>query len=167
MKRRELAFILNNLEIRSTQAPGTSLVDFIRGECHLTGTRIGCREGDCGACSVLLGSLHRGRMRYRAVASCLFPLADAAGCHVVTIEGLNSRDLTPVQRAFVKEGASQCGFCTPGLVVSLTAFLLSSERLQEEEALTAIEGNICRCTGYSAIRRAVSSPIILRVFPTG
>ena len=139
MNQHELVFILNDTEIHTSISPGTSLVDFIRRDRHLTGTRIGCREGDCGACTVLIGTLDRDRMCYRAAASCLMPVAAAAGCHVVTIEGLNNEDLTPVQRAFVEEGASQCGFCTPGLVVSLTGFLLSSGKLDEEDALTAIE----------------------------
>jgi xanthine dehydrogenase small subunit len=152
---REIRFILNDTEVSTRLPAGTALLDFIRGERHLTGTRAGCREGDCGACTVLLGSRERDRVRYQAVVSCLFPLADAEGRHVVTIEGLNGTDLTPVQQAIVSEGASQCGFCTPGIVVSLTGFLLESRELQGDDAVTAIEGNICRCTGYASIRRAV------------
>ncbi len=156
----ETVFILNDREVRTALPAGTALVDFIRDDQRLTGTRVGCREGDCGACTVLLGTPGARGLRYRAVASCLFPLADAAGCHVVTIEGLNPdgrnpSGLTPVQQAFVSEGASQCGFCTPGIVVSLTAFLLEDAGLELEDAVTAIEGNICRCTGYTAIRRAL------------
>ena len=152
---REITFILNDTEVRSGLPGGTVLLDLIRGEKRLTGTREGCREGDCGACTVLLGKLESGRVAYQAVVSCLLPLAEAHGRHVVTIEGLNHRDLTAVQQAMVSEGASQCGFCTPGLVVSLTAFLLNSRELQSDEALTAIGGNICRCTGYTSIRKAV------------
>lgn len=151
----ETVFMLNGREVRTTLPPGTALVDFLRDEQRLTGTRVGCREGDCGACTVLLGRLEDGRVRYRAVASCLFPLGDAAGGHVVTIEGLNNDGLTPVQQAFVSEGASQCGFCTPGLVVSLTGFLLEDAALEPDDAVSAVEGNICRCTGYAAIRRAI------------
>ncbi len=150
-----IAFLLNGREVRTSLPPGTALVDFLRDGQRLTGTRIGCREGDCGACTVLLGRLEDGRVRYRAVASCLFPLGDVAGCHVVTIEGLNHDGLTPVQQDFVSEGASQCGFCTPGLVVSLTGFLLEDPALETEDAVSAVEGNICRCTGYAAIRRAI------------
>ncbi len=151
----EIVFILNDREVRSTLPPGTALVDFIRDDQRLTGTRIGCREGDCGACTVLLGTPGADGPRYRAVVSCLFPLGDAAGCHVVTVEGLNAADLTPVQQAIVSEGASQCGFCTPGLVVSLSGFLLNDAGLLDDDAVTAIEGNVCRCTGYASIRRAV------------
>ena len=150
-----IAFVLNDREIRSDLPAGTVLLDLIRRDQGLTGTREGCREGDCGACTVLLGKPENGRVLYRAVVSCLLPLAEAAGCHVVTIEGLNGSDLTPVQQAVVSEGGSQCGFCTPGIVVSLTAFLLNSRELQEDEAVTAIEGNICRCTGYASLKRAV------------
>jgi xanthine dehydrogenase small subunit len=152
---RGTSFILNNADMRTELPGGTALLDFIRRERRLTGTREGCREGDCGACTVLLGDRPAGRLRYRAVNSCLFPLADAAGCHVVTVEGLNNEELTPVQQAIVSEGASQCGFCTPGIVVSLTGFLLQSSDLQTDDAVTAIEGNVCRCTGYVSIRRAV------------
>lgn len=155
--KKQIIFVLNDREIHTALPAGTPLVDFIRNDQHLTGTRIGCREGDCGACSVLLGTPGPTGIRYRTVTSCLFPLADAAGCHVVSVEGLNCSDgLTPVQRVFVVEGASQCGFCTPGLIVSLTGFLLDSHTLQEDDAITAIEGNICRCTGYTSIRRALA-----------
>jgi xanthine dehydrogenase small subunit len=157
----ETVFILNDAEVRTALPAGTVLLDFIRNDRRLTGTREGCREGDCGACTVLLGTPSAGGVCYRAVNSCLFPLADAAGRHVVTIEGLNPdghgpSGLTPVQQAIVSEGASQCGFCTPGIVVSLTGFLLRDEALELDDAVTAIEGNVCRCTGYASIRRAVA-----------
>jgi xanthine dehydrogenase small subunit len=152
---REIAFILNDTAVQSDLPAGTVLLDFIRREKHLIGTREGCREGDCGACTVLLGKLKAGRVAYKAVVSCLLPLAEAAGCHVVTIEGLNGKDLSPLQQAIVGEGGSQCGFCTPGIVVSLTGFLLNCRELQSDEAVTAIEGNICRCTGYTSLKRAI------------
>ena len=149
------SFILNDAEISTALPAGTVLLDFIRLERRLTGTREGCREGDCGACTVMLGTREEGGVRYRTVNSCLFPLADAAGRHVVTVEGLNNAGLTPVQQAIVSEGASQCGFCTPGIVVSLTGFLLADAALEYDDAVMAIEGNVCRCTGYASIRRAV------------
>lgn len=152
---REIAFILNDTDVRSGLPGGTVLLDFIRGEKRLTGTHTGCREGDCGACTVLLGRREQDRVFYRAVVSCLLPLAEAQGRHVVTIEGLNGMGLTAVQQAIVSEGGSQCGFCTPGIVVSLTGFLLNSMELQSDKAVTAIEGNICRCTGYASLKRAV------------
>jgi len=122
----------------------------------MTGTKDGCREGDCGACLILLGEPHQGGVRYRAVNSCLLPLGEAAGRHVVTIEGLNRPDLSPVQKALVEEGAIQCGFCTPGLVVALTGYLLSSDSLSGADSVAALGGNICRCTGYVSIRRAAA-----------
>lgn len=152
---REIAFILNDADVRTALPAGTVLLDFLRRDRRLTGTREGCREGDCGACTVLLGGREQGRVRYRSVVSCLLPLAEAEKRHVVTIEGLNGKELTPIQQALVSEGASQCGFCTPGIVVSLTAFLLNSRELPEDEAVTAIQGNVCRCTGYASIRRAL------------
>jgi xanthine dehydrogenase small subunit len=152
---RESAFILNNSQVRISLPAGTVLLDFIRRGQQLTGTREGCREGDCGACTVLLGRRENGRVRYRAVVSCLLPLDEVSGCHVVTIEGLNGKELNPIQQAVVSEGGSQCGFCTPGIVVSLTGYLLNSRKLLSDEAITAIEGNICRCTGYTSLKRAV------------
>jgi len=155
MNKKEIFFFLNDREIHTQHPSGSILVDFIRGDQHLIGTHIACREGDCGACSVLLGVKGKYGVNYRTVASCLLPLGDVDGCHVVTIEGLNQKELTPVQKVFVSERASQCGFCTPGMVISLTDFLLNSSQLLEDDAITAIEGNICRCTGYMAIRRAI------------
>jgi xanthine dehydrogenase small subunit len=131
------------------------MLDFLRRECRLTGVKEGCREGDCGACMILLGEPRNGEIYYRPVNSCLLPLGDAAGRHVVTIEGLNAEALTPVQQAFVDEGATQCGFCTPGFIVSLAGFLLSSPRWDVETGVDAVAGNICRCTGHVSIRRAV------------
>jgi xanthine dehydrogenase small subunit len=149
-------FILNNEDIHTDLAPGTVLLDFIRGQQRLRGTKIGCREGDCGACTVLVGSLAEQGLTYRTVTSCLMPLGNAAHKHVVTIEGLNNASLTPVQQALVDAHASQCGFCTPGFVVSLTGFCLSSAPLSMDRALEAVSGNICRCTGYKSIERAIA-----------
>jgi len=147
--------ILNNKPISTDIDQGEVALDFIRKEQGLKGTKEGCREGDCGACSVLLGELTENGMRYRAVASCLLPVGELHGKHLVTIEGLNGETLSPVQQAIVDEGATQCGFCTPGIIISLTGFLLNSPTLSQEDAISAIEGNICRCTGYTAISRAV------------
>jgi xanthine dehydrogenase small subunit len=149
-------FLLNDRVVTSGATPGTVALDVIRREFNLRGTKAGCREGDCGACTVLLGTLGDGCATYRAVPSCLLPAGELVGRHIVTIEGLNGPDLTPVQRAMVDEGATQCGFCTPGFVMAITGFLLSSPTLSMDEAEAAIEGNICRCTGYASILRAVS-----------
>ena len=136
-----------------------TLLDFIRYEKHLMGTKIGCREGDCGACTVLIGSLSEDKMNYISMTSCITPLANAAGKHVVTIEGLNMPELSPVQEAFVEAGGTQCGFCTVGFIVSLSGYCLTAKKSSYEDAISAIDGNICRCTGYKSIERAAASLI--------
>ncbi len=150
-----IRFLLNS-ETHATHAPpGSVALDYLRAHAKLKGTKEGCREGDCGACAVLLGMPEGPRIRYRPVASCLLPLAEAHGRHVVTIEGLNQATPTPIQQALIDEGATQCGFCTPGIVIGLTGFLLNSRSLSVEDAKASIEGNLCRCTGYVSILRAI------------
>jgi len=147
-------FILNNNKIETEKLTGSLLLDFVRYDKTLTGTKIGCREGDCGACTVLIGDLIDGQMNYKQVTSCLTPLGNVQGKHVVTIEGLNMEDLSPVQKFMVNESGTQCGFCTVGFVVSLTGFCLSNSEPSYKDAIAAIDGNICRCTGYKSIERA-------------
>ena len=147
-------FILNNNKIETEKLTGSLLLDFVRYDKTLTGTKIGCREGDCGACTVLIGDLIDGQMNYKQVTSCLTPLGNVQGKHVVTIEGLNMDDLSPVQKCMVNESGTQCGFCTVGFVVSLTGFCLSNSEPSYKDAIAAIDGNICRCTGYKSIERA-------------
>jgi xanthine dehydrogenase small subunit len=132
------------------------LLDFIRYHQNLTGTKIGCREGDCGACTVLVGQVANGNIEYRSMTSCLVPLANVHGKHIVTIEGINfsNGELNPIQKAMADEGATQCGFCTPGFVMSLAGFCLSDNEATKENAIAAVDGNICRCTGYKSIERA-------------
>ena len=132
------------------------LLDVLRDDLGLTGTKEGCREGDCGTCVILLGTPGSDGIRYVVVNSCLLPVGDVVGRHVVTIEGLNQPDFTPVQQALLDEGAIQCGFCTPGLVIALTGFLLGGAPINEAEGIAALGGNICRCTGHVAIRRAIA-----------
>jgi len=152
-----IRFILNDRELETAAHPATTLLDCIRGEARLTGTKIGCREGDCGACTSLIGGLEDGVLRYRPMTSCLTPLGNAAGKHVVTVEGLNPPSgLSAVQAAIVEEGGTQCGFCTPGFVVSLTGFCMDNTPPTTEAARTAMDGNICRCTGYKSIERAAA-----------
>ncbi len=147
-------FILNDKDISTSALRGTVLLDLIRKELHLTGTKEGCREGDCGACTVLLGEIINNQIQYKYINSCLMPLGDVHGKHVVTIEGLNRDELSPIQSAFVDEGGTQCGFCTPGFIVSLTGYFLNSQNYQAVDAIDSMNGNICRCTGYSGIKRA-------------
>ena len=134
-----IRFILNNTEQATALPPGSLLVDYLRYHRHLTGTKIGCREGDCGACTVLVGELKGGELQYRSFVSCLTPLANVQGRHVLTIEGINGNELTPVQQAMVDEAATQCGFCTPGFVVSLTGFCLGGKDATSENAVAAID----------------------------
>lgn len=133
-----------------------TLLDFVRYEQRLTGTKIGCREGDCGACTVLVGTLQKDHtIHYQSITSCISPLGNAHGKHIVTIEGTNLESrLTAAQTAMTDNFATQCGFCTPGFVVSLTGFTLSDGAKNYDKALDAISGNICRCTGYKSIEKA-------------
>jgi xanthine dehydrogenase small subunit len=150
-----LKFILNNQEVATELPAATVLLDYIRYNQHLPGTKIGCREGDCGACTILVGELTNDQLRYRSFTSCLTPLGNVAGKHIVTVEGINQTEvLNPIQQAMVDESATQCGFCTPGFVVSLAGFCLSDKQPTAQNAIAAIDGNICRCTGYKSIERA-------------
>lgn len=131
-----------------------TLLDFVRYHQHLTGTKVGCNEGDCGACTMLIGELKNNELQYSSLTSCLTPLGNVHGKHVVTIEGLNMEGLNPIQQAMYDESATQCGFCTPGFVVSLAGFCLSNKTATAQNAVAHIDGNICRCTGYKSIERA-------------
>ncbi|HIG10786.1 MAG: FAD binding domain-containing protein [bacterium] len=154
-----LRFQLNAESLETCGATGRLLLDYLRRDRRAVGTKEGCREGDCGACTVLLGELlHEGStswVRYRAVPACMLLLGHVRGRHVVTIEGLNTGEtLSPPQRAVVERGATQCGFCTPGFVVSFTGYLLNATGYDPETAIDAIAGNLCRCTGYTALVQA-------------
>ena len=144
---------LNRDEIRLEPRDGETLLAHLRGRARLPGTKHGCGEGICGSCLVLLARRREGRARYRAVPACLLPLDRLDGCHVVTIEGLSGKALTPIQSSLIRHGAVQCGFCSPGLVIALTAFCLDEDGARAS-VHEAIDGNLCRCTGYKAIERA-------------
>jgi len=128
--------------------PNRTLLDVVREDLGLTGTNRGCNQGDCGACTVHVDG--------RAMNACLVLAVDADGCEVTTIEGLARRGrLHPVQQAFVDEGAIQCGYCTPGMVMTAAALLARNPSPTDEQIREGIEGNLCRCTGYESIVRAV------------
>ena len=150
-----IQFILNENEVSTSVSPGTLLLDFIRYHKNLTGTKIGCREGDCGACTVLVGEIKDGQLVYRSATSCLMPIGNAKAKHIVTVEGVNIEGLNLIQQCFADEGATQCGFCTPGFMVSLAGFCLNGKPPSKQAAVAAVDGNICRCTGYKSIERAV------------
>jgi xanthine dehydrogenase small subunit len=154
-----IKFILNNQTIETDLPSGTTVLDFVRYHKNLKGTKIGCREGDCGACTILVGELKGDSVKYRTMTSCLMPIANAQGKHIVTVEGINREDgdLTPVQKALVDESGTQCGFCTVGFVMSMTNFCLDDSPKTKESAVSAVDGNICRCTGYKSIERACAS----------
>ncbi|WP_452229739.1 MULTISPECIES: FAD binding domain-containing protein [unclassified Lacinutrix] len=150
-----ITFILNNKTIKTPEHSGMTLLDFVRYQQRLTGTKIGCREGDCGACTVLVGTLTNNTIEYQSITSCISPLGNAHGKHIVTVEGTNLKNkLTTAQEAMRANYATQCGFCTPGFVVALTGFALSNSQNNYSNAIDAISGNICRCTGYKAIEKA-------------
>lgn len=147
-----LTMTLNGESVTVEVEPFEILVDVLRDKLGLTGTKIGCNEGECGACTVIMDG--------QAVLSCLLPAMKAQGREVVTIEGL-SRDgeLHPLQQAFVERGAVQCGYCTPGMIMSAKALLDENPQPNPDEIEEAIAGNLCRCTGYFQIVEAVEAAI--------
>lgn len=150
-----IQFILNNQLIQTNKPAHTTLLDFVRYDENLRGTKIGCREGDCGACTVLIGTINNGKLEYISATSCLTPLPNVHGKHVVTVEGLNlPKKLNQAQQAMVDCSGTQCGFCTPGFVNSMCGYALTCAEPTVETAISAIDGNICRCTGYKTIERA-------------
>lgn len=149
-----IEFILNNKKITTDTNKSMTLVDFIRENRNLKGTKIVCREGDCGACTVMVGQLSNDNKSiiYKTITSCISPLANANGKHIVTVEGLNiDNNLNKIQQSLKDNYASQCGFCTPGFVVAMANYCLNNNSQTSEQMLDAISGNICRCTGYVAI----------------
>ncbi|MEE4271086.1 MAG: FAD binding domain-containing protein [Thermoanaerobaculales bacterium] len=149
-------FVLNTGIVEFDGPTGRALVDVIRQDAGLKGTKHACREGDCGSCVVLVGEVDGDAVHYRPMTSCLMPVAAAAGRHVITVEGLDFGRIGPLQQPFVDEGASQCGFCTPGFLLSFAGHLLTCPDWSVEPAYVSLAGNICRCTGYASIQRAVN-----------
>ena len=151
----QICFLLNDRQVCTPANSGLTVLDYLHHLARLRGTKVGCREGGCGACTLLVGSLRGEKVSYQSVASCLLPLGELQGKHLVTIEGLNQSRLSPVQQELVDRGATQCGFCTPGMVMSLTGYLLKAgTKISFEELKNALGGNLCRCTGYASIKRA-------------
>ena len=145
-----LDFILNGEACHTEIPEDATLLKVLRDILHLTGTKEGCGEGDCGACTVLVDG--------RSVNSCLFPAVQAEGCQVMTIEGVEAHpELARIQKAFVDYGAVQCGFCSPGMIMSTVALLQKNPKPTDEEIRRGLSGNICRCTGYQALVDAIQS----------
>jgi xanthine dehydrogenase small subunit len=150
-----ISFYLNHDFVTADVPAQLSALEYLRGERGLTGTKEVCNEGDCGACTIALGQPVNGRVIYQAVNSCLLPAAKLHGCHVVTVEGLAEGDrLHPVQQAMVDHHAVQCGYCTPGMVMSLFCLFLDHRQPDAQAIAEALDGTLCRCTGYAAISRA-------------
>jgi carbon-monoxide dehydrogenase small subunit len=144
MKQQEIVLKVNGTNYQVRVEPRRTLVEVLRENLGLTGTKKSCNEGECGACTVI--------MRGRPVCSCLVLAMDAQGKEIFTIEGLSEGEkLHPIQEAFVKNGGIQCGFCTPGMIMSAKALLDENPAPTRTEVRTAISGNLCRCTGYQQI----------------
>jgi len=149
MAQKKIKLNVNGRGVAVMVKPTETLVDVLRDKLDLTGTKKACGLGDCGACTVLMDG--------KAVNSCLILAMDAQGHEITTIEGLDKKDgtLHPLQEAFLENGAVQCGFCTPGMVLSAKALLDENPSPTEEEIRRALAGNLCRCTGYAKIVQAV------------
>jgi carbon-monoxide dehydrogenase small subunit len=149
MDERDVTVVVNGAPYTALVEDRKTLAEFLREDCGLTGTHLACEHGVCGACTVLVDGT--------AVRSCLLFAKQAEQSEVTTIEGLTPEDgsLNPVQQAFADHHGLQCGFCTPGFIVSVTAFLRDNPAPTEEEIRVALSGNLCRCTGYQGIVQAV------------
>ena len=147
MKTIKINFVLNGEEIIDEVPVNITLLDYLRDYLRLTGTKEGCGKGECGACTVIMNG--------RSVNSCMVLIPQVDGKNVLTIEGLSKNGITKIQKAFVEEGAIQCGFCTPGMVMSTYYLLSKNPHPNEEEIREGLSGNLCRCTGYKKIIEAV------------
>jgi len=149
--KKEITFTLNDEKVVVEVNPEWTLLYFLREVLEMTGTKEGCGYGECGACTVIVDG--------QAVNSCLYPVMEAEGRTVTTIEGVASKtgELAPIQKAMVDKGAVQCGFCTAGVVMSAKALLDEKEKPTEDDVRESIEGNLCRCTGYVNIIDAIKS----------
>ena len=176
--RNQATFFLNGRR-RAVDGPAAfgSLTDYLRDDQGLVGTKVGCGEGDCGACTVLVGRPDGDRVRYLAATSCILTPCQVDGAHVVTVEGLQASrhdPLTPIQAALVEHHGSQCGYCTPGFVMALTGLFEQDGTPAEGALRTALTGNLCRCTGYlpildagRAVAQAAAFAPLADLYPAG
>lgn len=150
MAKKSITFKVNGKEVSVDVAPGEMLVDVLREKLGLTGTKVGCREGECGVCSIILNG--------KLIASCLVPVMKADRSTILTIEGLEQNgEMHLIQKKFIEDGAIQCGFCTPAMVLAGKALLDENPHPTREEIQLAISGILCRCTGYQKIIKAIDS----------
>ena len=150
MKTNIVKFVLNG-ELKSLEiTPGTTLLEIIRDKYKLNGTKSVCNEGDCGACTVTVAEYVDGKVSYKAINSCLYPAEKIINKHIITVEGLSNTDeyLHPIQEILYDNYGTQCGFCTPGIVMSIFAYLAENSQYNERELKESLNGNLCRCTGY-------------------
>lgn len=152
--KKTISFFLNGT-LREIQVKAeTTVLELLRNSLELNGIKEGCGEGDCGACTVVIGEVRDGKVHYKSVAGCLYLAAKLEGKHVITIEGMGEKEkLHPIQEAILKAHATQCGFCTPGVSLSILALYLERKNPTKEEFRRYLEGNLCRCTGYVSIRK--------------
>lgn len=147
-----LEAVINGKRVKAEVSSDMRLIDFLRDELNLTGTKEGCSEGECGACTVILDGV--------AVTSCTVLAGQIDGCEVTTVEGLmENGELDILQQKFIEYGAVQCGYCTPGFLMSAKALMMKNKNPSLEDIKRAIEGNICRCTGYAKIIEAIDAAI--------
>ena len=146
---KHVKFQVNGEQRELDASPTNSLLDVLREDLFLTGAKRGCDSGECGACTVIMNG--------KALNSCLVLATELDGSEIITIEGLgrSAGDLHPMQKAFIEKGAVQCGFCTPGIIMTAKAFIDTNPEPTEEEVRDAISGNLCRCTGYTKIVNAI------------
>lgn len=150
MSEKKICFNLNGKEVTVMAPPDMTLLELLRERLDLTGTKKGCEIGECGACTVIVNK--------KAVNSCLVLVPQVEGAEVITVEGLSQNgELDPLQQSFIENHAIQCGFCTPGMLMSAKALLMNNPDPTKEEIMEAISGNLCRCTGYVQIIKAIES----------
>ena len=150
MKSKTIKFLLNGQSHELQVKPWRTLLEMIREDLKLTGTKEGCGHGECGSCTVIMGG--------KTVNSCIVPAAEADGQEIVTIEGLSHGDsLNPIQEAFIEHAGMQCGFCTPGMIISAKVLLDRTPDPNEAAIRDALAGNFCRCTGYTKIIESISA----------
>ena len=154
MESKEIKFVLNGKAYELKVSPWRTLLEMIREDLQLTGTKEGCGQGECGSCTVIMGG--------KTVNSCLILALEADGQEITTIEGLANGDkLHPIQEAFVNQAGMQCGFCTPGMIMSAKALLDKNPSPSEKEIREGISGNFCRCTGYTKIIESISAAAVM------
>jgi len=150
MKMKEIEFVINGKPYELSIPPWKTLLEMIREDLFLTGTKEGCGQGECGSCTVIMGG--------KTVNSCLVPAVEADNQEIITIEGLaDGENLHPIQDAFVEQAGMQCGFCTPGMIISAKSLLDRNPNPSLEEIKEGIAGNFCRCTGYTKIVESISA----------